>query len=132
MDSVRSIEELIKNLERACATPPALDAPAGKVDDAPHPPDGSAVATPPPIPAGYCGCCEITAAVTDEGLCEDCANIYPTFSARALNAACDCGHRPEGRVAFDYKGRDGAKTLCGLKCVRKHFKEVFAYYFVGH
>ena len=44
MERVRSIEELIKDLVRACATPPALDAQVDEVDGEQHFPDGSIVA----------------------------------------------------------------------------------------
>ena len=72
-----------------------------------------------------CCVCEIAPAMEGENLCRDCAAMYPTVSARVVADPCDCGHVAEGARAYRYRNDGKEETLCGLKCVRAHFREVF-------
>lgn len=85
----------------------------------------SAEPLPPAPDPSPCCLCDAAPALDVQGLCGDCAAMYSTISARVIPDTCDCGHAATGTKAYRYRKGGTEETLCGLDCVRAHFRKVF-------
>jgi len=86
----------------------------------------SATQVPRPATGPVCCCvCEVAPVIEGEDLCIDCAAMYQAISARVIPGPCDCGHPAKGARAYRYRTDRTEETLCGLECVRTHFRKVF-------
>lgn len=78
-----------------------------------------------PTKGQFCWVCKITPAANASDMCEDCAAMYRPISARAVPGKCNCGHPAEGATVYAYRKGSTEQALCGLGCVKAHFRKTF-------
>jgi len=76
-----------------------------------------------------CFCCGQRKVDEGNQLCENCLRLYAPRSSRVINGSCDCGHQPKGAKVYIYGPYGKDVSLCGIECVRDHYRDLFGVFF---
>jgi hypothetical protein len=76
-----------------------------------------------------CFCCGQRKIEAGNQLCENCLRLYTPRSSRVVNGHCDCGHQPKGANVYIYGPYGKDVSLCGIECVRDHYRDLFGVFF---